>query len=465
MVDRDDYKFMKIRDAILAINQKVNLIGVVVEWGLPKQTKGSDSFCALKVLDESRSTFGISVNFFAENMEKLPRVISVGDIIQLSHVVMKTHNGETYALFNKKFSSFALYEGRNGENFLPYQVSLRFRQRERDKKFIGGLRKWLSNFQLGEDSRNIPLLREIKKGETINLACKILHTCEVAEGEWMVFVWDGTDTPPNHIHNKLEDEMDNQLPLQSEPFPLSRDILHSFPTVGSILRVMIDQGNKKHVLHMLNPGKWMIFLNLLCQVNAGLWYGVLTHSTRLRYMPSEDPLILERQRPFEKRLAMQYGRMPFWSFPWISRITEVDYNDDKPPFVTLMDVLTHQKVTAKFKCTIRVVAALPWRAEDVRSPCGNYRMRLTLEDPTARIHAFVYGEDGEKFFEGYPSVNILKRNLNKLLGVAVSDDGKEIKDAPRNPPWVQCCLKSYYLDKNDIWRSRHYRIFDTKLVG
>jgi hypothetical protein len=90
--------------------------------------------------------------------------------------------------------------------------------------------------------------------------------------------------------------MDNQLPLQLEPLPLSRDILHSFPTVGSILRVIIDQVNKKHVLHLLNTGKWMIFLNVLCQVNAGLWNGVLTHFTRLRYMPSEDPLILERQR-------------------------------------------------------------------------------------------------------------------------------------------------------------------------
>ncbi|KAK4843424.1 hypothetical protein QYF36_007901 [Acer negundo] len=469
MEERDDYTFMTIKDATLAINQKVNLIGVVVEWGFPKQSKGSDSFCSLKIFDESRSTPGISVNIFAENMEKLPRVVSVGDIIQLSHVMIKTHNGEAYALFNKKFSSFALYEGKNGEDLLPYQVSLRFRPREQDKKFVGGLRKWLSNFQLGEvclvDSRNIPLLREIKKGECMDLACKILHICEVAEGEWMAFVWDGTDTPPNHILNKLEDEMDNQLPLQLEPLPLSRDILHSFPTVGSILRVIIDQVNKKHVLHLLNTGKWMIFLNVLCKVNAGLWYGMLTHFTRLRYMPSKDPLMLERQRPFEKRLSIQYGRMPFWSFPWISRITEVDYNDDKPPFVTLMDVLNHQKVTAKFRCTIRVVAALPCRAEDVRSPCGNYRMRLTLEDPTARIHAFVFGEDGEKFFDGYPSVEVLKRKLNKLLGVAISDDGNEIKDAPRNPPWVQCCLKSYYLDKNDKWGSRHYRIFDTKLVG
>lgn len=70
----------------------------------------------------------------------------------------------------------------------------------------------------------------------------------------------------------------------------------------------------------------------------------------------------------------------------------------------------------------------------------------------------------EKLFGGYPSVDVLKRKINKLLGVAVSD-GQEIKDAPRNPPWVQCCLKSYYIDRNDIWGSRQYRIFDTKISG
>lgn len=43
---------------------------------------------------------------------------------------------------------------------------------------------------------------------------------------------------------------------------------------------------------------------------------------------------------------------------------------------------------------VRVIGAFPWKAEDFRSPTGTYRIRLTLEDPTARIHAFVYAEDG-----------------------------------------------------------------------
>ncbi|KAG5622086.1 hypothetical protein H5410_007304 [Solanum commersonii] len=39
---RDDYKFLQIVDARAALGQKVNLIGVVIETGLPKQSKGTD---------------------------------------------------------------------------------------------------------------------------------------------------------------------------------------------------------------------------------------------------------------------------------------------------------------------------------------------------------------------------------------------------------------------------------------
>lgn len=61
-------------------------------------------------------------------------------------------------------------------------------------------------------------------------------------------------------------------------------------------------------------------------------------------------------------------------------------------------------------------------------------------------------------------MDALTRKLNKLLGLTVSDNGKQINNAPRNPPWVQFCLKSYYLSKTEVGGSRHYRIFDTKVV-
>lgn len=124
-----------------------------------------------------------------------------------------------------------------------------------------------------------------------------------------------------------------------------------------------------------------------------------------------------------------------------------------------MDVLTCQKVRKKFRCVIRFVAVIPWRVEDFRSPDGVYRVKFTLEDPTARIHVYSYAEDGEKFFNGL-STGGLKRKLKELLGVPKSDDDgqEEIEGGARNPPWVQCCLKSHSI-KRRRW------IFDTKLVG
>ncbi|XP_057952657.1 protection of telomeres protein 1b-like isoform X4 [Malania oleifera] len=461
---RDDYKFLQIKDALPCLNQKVNLIGVIVEHSVPRWTKGTDCFCSLKIIDESHQGPGITVNIFCEDMEKLPRVASAGDIILLAHIVMKNHGCDVYALFNKKFSAFALYEGKYCSDLNPYQISSKFHPRDQDKKFIAELREWLAGFQLEAGSKESSLLREIREGERFDLVCKILHKCEVTEDKWMIFVWDGTDAPPVTIQSKLEDEVENPLPLQLEPMPLSREILCTFPAVGTILRVIIDQGNEKLGIHLLNTGKWVRFVNIICEVHAGLWRGVIKPFTKLQCFPDEDPLILQRQRLYDERIFSKWERMPFTSFPWHSRITETDYRH--VPFVTLMDVLTCLKVTAKFKCVVRAVAAYPWQAEDFCSPSGTYRIRLTLEDPTARIHAFVYAKDGEKFFEGYPPVDVLKRKRNKLLGVDESECGKRINDAPtRNPPWIECCLKSYYLVKTDAWGSRNYRIFGTKLVG
>lgn len=98
------------------------------------------------------------------------------------------------------------------------------------------------------------------------------------------------------LNHRLENETDNPLPLQVEPKPLPRDLLCTFPTVGTILRVIIDKGNEKHVLHLLTAGKWVRFLNILCEVHEGLWHGVLTPFTKIRYMSDDNRLIVGCQR-------------------------------------------------------------------------------------------------------------------------------------------------------------------------
>ncbi|KAL0397287.1 UNVERIFIED_CONTAM: Protection of telomeres protein 1a [Sesamum calycinum] len=404
---REDYKFMQLVDAIACINQRVNLIGIVVETSLPKSTKGTDYFCSVKIIDESRPSLGIYINFFAETMEKLPHVGSVGDVIMVSHVVVKIRGSEVYALFNKAFSSFALFEGRDhsGKELVPYQISSRYKARDQDKNFIMGLRKWSMQHKIEGLNESLQL-REIKEGGHLNLLCKVLHISEVKENDWMLLfgmeqthpllllkpidIWD------QHISFMvlllLEDEMENPLPLQVEPSPVSRDVLCTLPPVGTILRMIVDQGNEKIGIKFLKTNKWVKLINVKCEVRAALWHAVLMPFSKLCYLPDDDHSVIERQRSYNERIQSKWGRMPFTSFPWPSHITETEHPD--VPFVTLMNILSHPEVTCKFKSVVRVVAIFPWRAEDFLSPSGIYRVRLTLEDPTARVHAFLYAEDG-----------------------------------------------------------------------
>ncbi|KAJ8549323.1 hypothetical protein K7X08_033030 [Anisodus acutangulus] len=74
------------------------------------------------------------------------------------------------------------------------------------------------------------------------------------------------------------------------------------------------------------------------------------------------------------------------------------------------------------------------------------RIRLTLEDPTARIHAYLYKEDAEQIFDGYPSVFALTRKRNLLLGTSEDHEGSEMDDYFRNPPWISSVNGHMYFD-------------------
>nr|CAB3487325.1 unnamed protein product [Digitaria exilis] len=80
-----------------------------------------------------------------------------------------------------------------------------------------------------------------------------------------------------------------------------------------------------------------------------------------------------------------------------SILSDVEY--ETAGYTTLMESLTHEQVTHKFKTLVRVVAAYPCRASELRLLLtGSFCLRLTLEDPTARIHAYVHKDDGVMCF-------------------------------------------------------------------
>ncbi|CAA6659190.1 unnamed protein product [Spirodela intermedia] len=435
--------------------EKINLMGSMENLGHDGQ----------QIADQSYTPPGLSVNFFSESETKLPHVMSSGDIICLHRVVIKIYDAEVYCAFHKKFSSFALFEGKGGSSFIPYQASHNFHAMRHDADFIKKLRTWLLDYQPDLGAKNYSLqLKEIKVGLEFDLICKVLHVCEIGEDSWMLFVWDGTDCPPMAIQTELRSRTAHPLQLESSSLPV--DVLRLFPHVGSVLRITAGKSFKE-VRQLVFGSHWFKFRKITCANQSGVWKGMLQSLSKVSLLSDEDESVLLRERNYNERITSDLLRRPMSCFPRPSCVTETDYSHLVD--ATLMDSLTHPEVTHKCKCVVRVVAACPWRAENLLSSSrGQYRLRLTLEDPTARIHAYICEEDGVKFFGDDPSIEDLERKMSRLLGISrevgSADLGQGQPATPRDPPWVSVCLKSYCLDFDRPWESRKYRIFGTRLL-
>nr|BAG94153.1 unnamed protein product [Oryza sativa Japonica Group] len=261
------------------------------------------------------------------------------------------------------------------------------------------------------------------------------------------------------VECSLDNESVSPPPLHLEGAPLPREVLCTLPCVGSVLRVFSNRFFKE-MLHLQKGIYWARFCNMTCKQQFGMWKGILLPSSRVRLLSNEDGSVADRLKLFDSRIATQIHRQPMASLPNASDIADVEY--ERAGYTTLMESLTHGEVTHKFKTLVRVVAAYPRGASHLCSLlAGNCCLRLTLEDPTARIHAYIHKDDGAKFFGGFLTAEAVIRKMNKLLGIP--EDTEEGAPSNRNPPWIWCCLKSYRLDKNDPWGSRRYRIFGTEI--
>lgn len=452
--------YLPIADALKVPGVRVCLFAAVSEIGAVVRSRGTDFTLTLRIVDQSR-TSGISVTFFADNTALLPCVRSTGDVISLHNVVITMHYGEFFVTVNKKFSSFALFEGKVSTEFRPYQASMKYHGSKHDDGILTQTRMWLVYHPPGLKDLELQL-SSIKSDSTFDLVCKVLHVCQAPSGEWIFYVWDGTDAPTTEFQTFSDTEAVPSVPLHLEGAPLPREVLCTLPCIGTVLRVFTNKFSKE-ILHLQKDIYWARFCNITCKHEFGIWKGTLLPSSRVRLLSNEDGSVVERSKMYDSRCAIQVHRQPMAGLHKAPDITDVEYK--RAGYTTLMESLTHGQVTHKFKTLVRIVAAYPCQGNDLHSlVTGNYCLRLTLEDPTARIHAYVHKEDGVRFFGGFLTPDALTRKMNRLLGVPEPEEADE-EGTPltRNPPWVWCCLKSYRLDKDDPWGSRRYRIFGTEI--
>ncbi|XP_072123999.1 protection of telomeres protein 1 isoform X2 [Mobula birostris] len=89
-------------------------------------------------------------------------------------------------------------------------------------------------------------------------------------------------------------------------------------------------------------------------------------------------------------------------------------------------------------------------------------LKFTLDDGTGSLDAFLWDE-AERFF-GIPAADIvisevLQEKLTRIMSVLCPP-----KSDPESSPWLECCLKSYYVGEG-LEEKTCYQVFDTTFAG
>ncbi|MCD9644768.1 hypothetical protein HAX54_033200, partial [Datura stramonium] len=92
-------------------------------------------------------------------------------------------------------------------------------------------------------------------------------------------------------------------------------------------------------------------------------------------------------------IVLKMGIYASFKLTWQAHATVADHPN--------MRALANSRVKYKFCCVVQVVTSFPYIVKEYRSSSSTYRIGLTLEDPTIRIHTYLYIGDAEYFFGNY----------------------------------------------------------------
>ena len=83
---------------------------------------------------------------------------------------------------------------------------------------------------------------------------------------------------------------------------LKRDIISSFPPVGTVLPIVLNL--EENPIQPYSPGNWVKFRNLTCRVHSGIYETIFLRESKLSLLSSRCELVEKRERYYEKVLII-----------------------------------------------------------------------------------------------------------------------------------------------------------------
>lgn len=95
--------------------------------------------------------------------------------------------------------------------------------------------------------------------------------------------------------HSLDIEKEKPSPLHLEPLPLAQDLLCSFPREGTVLRISADK-LFEDIHHVRGGDYWVKLCNVTCELQLGMWKGLVNSSSKVFLLSDEDDKVNYRNR-------------------------------------------------------------------------------------------------------------------------------------------------------------------------
>ncbi|NWX32544.1 POTE1 protein, partial [Notiomystis cincta] len=168
----------------------VNLYGVVKFFKPPYVSKGTD-YCSVVTLVDP-SNVKLTCTLFSGNVDSLPKIYKVGDIVRFHRIKIREYNGQMQGITSAGFASLT-FDGTVGAPVVPRTSSKVYTFMDEEQKTIEELRIWAaSNISISGPAAK---LSGVQPMLFFDLTCQLVGKAKVDGSSFLLKVWDGTKCP------------------------------------------------------------------------------------------------------------------------------------------------------------------------------------------------------------------------------------------------------------------------------
>uniref|UniRef100_A0A8C3JEA2 Protection of telomeres protein 1 n=2 Tax=Scolopacidae TaxID=8917 RepID=A0A8C3JEA2_9CHAR len=168
----------------------VNLYGVVKFFKPPYVSKGTD-YCSVVTLVDP-SNVKLTCTLFNGNLDALPKIYKVGDIVRFHRIKIREYNGQMQGITSAGFASLT-FDGTVGAPVVPRTSSKVYTFMDEEQKTIEDLRVWAAtNLSISGPAAK---LSGVQPMLYFDLTCQLVGKAKVDGSSFLLKVWDGTKCP------------------------------------------------------------------------------------------------------------------------------------------------------------------------------------------------------------------------------------------------------------------------------